>query len=62
MPCSAKGHVLPIRVLLHSKPWAAGVGVKEEVQEGLGMGVVQEVAAWKGAAETQEEKDSLGHC
>ena len=34
----------------------------EEVQEGLAMGVVQEVAAWQGAAETQEEKDSLERC
>lgn len=62
MPCSAKGHVLSMRVLLHSKPWAVGVGVKEEVQEVLGMGGVQEEAAWKGAAETREEKDSLEHC
>lgn len=53
---------MSIRLLLHFKPWAAGVGAKEEVQEGLGMGVVQEVAVWKGAAETQEEKDSLEHC
>jgi len=62
MPCSAKRHVLLLRVLLHSKPWAAGAGVMEEVQEGLAMGVVQEVAAWQGAAETQEEKDSLERC
>lgn len=53
---------MSIRVLLHPKPWVAGVGVKEEVQEGLEMGVVREVAAWKGAAETQEEEDSVEHC
>lgn len=62
MPCLAKRHVLSIRVLLHPKPWAAGVGVKEGVQEGLEMGVVREVAVWKGAAETQEEEDSVEHC
>lgn len=50
------------QVLLHSKPWAAGVGVKEEVQEGLGMEVAQEVAAWKEAEETQERKGSLERC
>jgi len=61
MPCSAKRHVLPLRILLRSKPWAVGVAVKEEVQEGLGMGEAREVAAWRGAAETQEEKDSLEH-
>lgn len=61
MPCSAKRHVLPLRILLRSKPWAVGVAVKEEVQEGLGMGEAREVAASRGAAETQEEKDSLEH-
>lgn len=35
--------------------------MKEEVQEGLATGVVQEAAAWKGAAETREEKGSLEH-
>lgn len=39
-----------------------GVGVKEEDQEGLGMEVVQEVAAWKEAAETQEGQDSVERC
>lgn len=34
--------------------------MKEEVQEGLATGVVQEAAAWKGAAETRE-KGSLEH-
>lgn len=50
------------QVLLRSKPWVAGVGAKEEVQEGLGMEAVQEVAAWKGVAETQGRKDSLERC
>lgn len=62
MLCSAKRHVLSIRVLLHSKPWAVVVGAKEEVQEALGMGVVQEAAAWKEAVERHEENDSLEHC
>lgn len=50
------------QVLLHSKPWGVGVGEKEEVQEGLGMEVVQEVAAWKEVAEAQERRDSLERC
>lgn len=48
--------------LPHSKPGVVGAGAPEEVPGALGMGVVQEAAAWKEAAERPKARCFSERC